>query len=103
MRERLNLINCLAACDSVLAIISHRLLVNAAQKGEVPGWISSFFQVSMIAFVLLFMMVFAGLAVYGWKKANTDPAGLDKFPEFPKVSFGIAVAAIVVFTIYWMI
>ena len=102
MTERLKLINWLLVVDVVACIPAHRLVLAQSEKGEVTSFASSLFKTTVIAFLLLFMMCVAGVAVYEWKKVNIVPGSMEKMPPFPKLSFICAVLATAVFTVYWV-
>ena len=103
MERRIEIVNWVTAADAFLCIILHRMLLVQSERGEVTALVANLFQISLIAFMLFFMAVCAGVAVYAWKKVNVVPGSMDKPPAFPKMSFTAAAVAIIIFTLYWMI
>ena len=99
--DRIRLVNFLTALAVLICIPAHILLLAQAEKGEVSELVKDVFQISLIAFIILFMAVCAGLAVYYWKKVSADPVSARKLPKYPKKSLIAAVLATVVFTVYW--
>lgn len=103
MEHRIKIVNYVTAADVFFCILTHRIMLVQDKKGGVTELTAQLFQTSIIAFILFFMMVCAGVAVYAWKKVNIVPGSMEKMPEFPKLSFIVAVISIIIFTLYWMV
>lgn len=100
MKDKLNLIHWVLVADIIVCIISHRIVLAQMKSGSVSGMLSNIFQITIYGALLFFMAACAGVAVYLWKKASSYGNDVDK-TEFPKVSFTAAVAAFVIFSLYW--
>ncbi|MGN0165742.1 MAG: hypothetical protein ACI39R_06130 [Lachnospiraceae bacterium] len=103
MKEKLNLIHWLLVADVVICIAFHRIALMQVTGDGISPVVANGLQITIYGAILLIMATFAGIAVCLWKKVeNVDNHDGEKF-EFPKLSFCAAVAAILAFSMYWML